>query len=76
MIDQRPSGAWRGPFSTWNGAIASTSSENGCPASKRPKAVGSVEGTLFDLERSDSEYQQRKRVPRKQATKGRRERDT
>jgi hypothetical protein len=30
--------AWRGPFSTWPGAIARTSRENGCPASKRPKA--------------------------------------
>ena len=41
---------------------------------KRPKAAGSVEETFFDLERSDSEYQQRKQVLRKQATKGRRER--
>ena len=37
----------------------------------RPKAGGSVEETLFDLERSGSEYQQRKRVLRKQATRGR-----
>ena len=57
-----------------NGAVASTSSENGCSASKRPEAGGSVEETLFDLERSGSEYQQRKRVLRKQATRGRRER--
>ena len=33
-----------------------------------------MEETLFDLERSGSEYQQRKRVLRKQATRGRRER--
>jgi hypothetical protein len=38
-------------------------------------AVGSVEGTLFDLARSDSEDQQGKRVPRKQATEGQRTSD-
>ena len=40
-------------------------------ARRQMEAAGSVEETLFDLERSESEYQQRKRVLRKQATGGR-----